>query len=327
MGSRLSITFHKRGKKQQVTSQTEETTKMDSVETDLPAMSAGSTTAGATQTSMFSHRDFHTSETASYWLPKDEEEQDRLTGQHFALKELFGGNVLPIVGQHVPLDNNAKILDIGCGGGTWILDMATEYPNCDYEGVDIVDVAKSHLWPERAHFKCGNILEPLDFPDNTFDLVNMRLFVLALRETEWPLAIQEALRVTKPGGILHLTEVDYKLTGNVVVQDMIKTIHAECASRGQNPHIVTQLERILNEKGAVVLEKTEKEVSLVGDTGISKKFVWDWKHGLKSGLPVLGPKLGLHDEESQRKFLEDIISNMSSSQANTYFTAIAAQKA
>ncbi|KAG0168471.1 hypothetical protein DFQ28_008244 [Apophysomyces sp. BC1034] len=299
---------------------------MDSTQNDIPSMSGGSTTAGQTQTSLLSQRDFHTTQTASYWLPKDEEEQHRLTGQHFALKELFNGNVLPIVSKHVPLEDNAKILDIGCGGGVWVLDMATDYPNCDYEGIDIVNVAKSHMWPERARFSCGNILESLDFPDNTFDLVHMRLFVLALREEEWPLAIKEALRVTKPGGIFHLTEVDYRITGDATVQNVIKTIHAECISRGQNPRIAIRLESMLTESGAKVLQSNVKEISLDGQSSISKKFLWDWKHGLKSGLPVLGPKLGLFDEESQRKFLDNVISSMSSSKACTYFTAIAAQK-
>lgn len=144
---------------------------------------------------------------------------------------LFFSNVLPGARPHIPLNDGARILDIGCGAGVWIMvrkrslptvhlsdmqekkkDMAIEYPNCDYEGIDIVNVVKPDMWPKRAKFKCGNIVESLDFPDNTFDFVHMRLFVLALRETEWPIALKEALRVIKPGGVIQLTEIDYKVT-------------------------------------------------------------------------------------------------------------------
>ncbi|ORY98531.1 hypothetical protein BCR43DRAFT_487689 [Syncephalastrum racemosum] len=40
---------------------------------------------------VISGRDFHATQTSSYWLPKDEEEQDRLVGQHFAIKEVNDG--------------------------------------------------------------------------------------------------------------------------------------------------------------------------------------------------------------------------------------------
>ncbi|RCI00785.1 hypothetical protein CU097_005962 [Rhizopus azygosporus] len=39
----------------------------------------------------------------------------------------------------------------------------------------------------------------------------MRLFIAALREDEWPAAINEVLRVAKPGGMIQLMEYVSKM--------------------------------------------------------------------------------------------------------------------
>lgn len=85
--------------------------------------------------------------------------------------------------------------------------MAKEYPNCDYKGCDIVSITNPNVIHERIQFSYGNVVEGLQFPDNTFDLVQMRLLVLGLRAEEWPIAVKEVLRVTKPGGMIQLIEV------------------------------------------------------------------------------------------------------------------------
>lgn len=90
--------------------------------------------------------------------------------------------------------------------------MVLEYPNCTFEGCDIVQVAQQNPIPAGVTFTYGNVLEGLKYPDNTFDFVQMRLFILALREVDWPIAIKEILRVTKPGGMIQLLEFDLKVT-------------------------------------------------------------------------------------------------------------------
>ncbi|EIE82664.1 hypothetical protein RO3G_07369 [Rhizopus delemar RA 99-880] len=148
-------------------------------------------------TTIESGREFHTEETSTYWLPKDDEEQQRLTGQHFAVKELYGGEI--------------SILDIGCGSGIWVMDMITDYPNCKYYGCDMVDTTNKNIRLPQFEFAIGNVLKGLPYEDNTFDLVHMRLFVFALREDQWPIVIKELVRVAKPGCIVQVTEVDLKM--------------------------------------------------------------------------------------------------------------------
>ncbi|PHZ09360.1 S-adenosyl-L-methionine-dependent methyltransferase [Rhizopus microsporus ATCC 52813] len=155
---------------------------------------------------IISEREFHQVPTSAYWLPKDEAEQRRLADQHFAFKELLGGNIIPCVANNLDLNSGVSILDIGCGAGAWIKDTISDYPNCTYYGCDLVDVTDKETMPKQFVFTIGNVVEGLPYEDNTFDFVHMRLLVLSLREEEWPLAIKEAVRVTKPRGYLQFVE-------------------------------------------------------------------------------------------------------------------------
>lgn len=66
-------------------------------------------------------RKYHSESSSVYWLPNDDEEMDRLVGQHFALKTLLEGNIPKEALDHIDLDKGVKILDLGCGPGTWIM--------------------------------------------------------------------------------------------------------------------------------------------------------------------------------------------------------------
>ncbi|ORE09502.1 hypothetical protein BCV72DRAFT_201568 [Rhizopus microsporus var. microsporus] len=67
--------------------------------------------------------------------------------------------------------------------------MITDYPKCTYHGCDIADFT----------FNIGNVAKVLSSLDNSFGCVYMRLFILTFRPDEWPIAVKEPLRVTKPG--------------------------------------------------------------------------------------------------------------------------------
>ncbi|KAG0818888.1 hypothetical protein G6F20_001187 [Rhizopus arrhizus] len=163
-------------------------------------------TKDGNRTTTCAKREFHDEKDSTYWLPKDEDEQKRLTGQHFAIKELFGGNLLNSVRKALDFEKGVSVLDIGCGSGIWIKDMIRDYPNCVYHGCDIVDATRKLLRCDQFHFTYGNVVKGLPYADDTFDFVNMRLLVYALRAEEWPMAIQEVIRVVKPGGMIQLCE-------------------------------------------------------------------------------------------------------------------------
>lgn len=100
--------------------------------------------------------------------------------------------------------------------------MIHEYPKCTYHGCDISDTRYKKVNVEKFIYTYGNVVKGLPYEDNSFDFVHMRLLVLALREEEWPTAISELIRVTKPGGMIQLLEMD--LRQQVIVHKLILCI-------------------------------------------------------------------------------------------------------
>jgi ubiquinone/menaquinone biosynthesis C-methylase UbiE len=68
------------------------------------------------------------------------------------------------------------------------------------------DVFPNNIRPPNVSFQVGNALGRLPFADDTFDFVNIRLFIIALKEHEWPIVVQEVYRILKPGGFIQMVE-------------------------------------------------------------------------------------------------------------------------
>lgn len=89
--------------------------------------------------------------------------------------------------------------------------MATEHPNVQFTGVDQVAVYPQDIRPSNINFLVGDVLDGLSFEDNSFDLVQMRLFSMTFDRTLWDQALKEVYRIVKPGGYIQLLEVQYKV--------------------------------------------------------------------------------------------------------------------
>ncbi|CAO3681800.1 unnamed protein product [Rhizopus stolonifer] len=139
----------------------------------------------------------------TYWLPNHYEELDRLSSQHFALKILYDGNFSKVIKSDMDC---ATVLDLGCGPGTWLMDVATEFPSSQFHGIDLFDIFPTVIRPPNVHFQVHDALKGLPFPDNTFDIVNTRMFILAVKKHEWSIVFKEILRVLKPGGFIQSCE-------------------------------------------------------------------------------------------------------------------------
>ncbi|CEG75223.1 hypothetical protein RMATCC62417_10302 [Rhizopus microsporus] len=275
-------------------------------------------------------REFHNEETSTYWLPKDDEEQKRLAGQHFAFKDLYEGNVLPSVTKALDFQKGITILDVGCGSGVWVMDMITEYPNCTYHGCDIVDTTNKKLPLKQFTYTYGNVTKRLPYEDNTFDFAHMRFFVLALNEEhEWPAAISEVIRVTKLGGMIQVADCDLKLPKDhtAVFYKVMHAIRTVCISRGQNPNIGVELEKMLSKHDNVkIVQSDYRACDMSSGTSAAKKFIWDCLEGVKSIQPMVGPMLGIKSQEDMVNFLTEYKHSLETQQCHFCFNSVAAQK-
>lgn len=135
----------------------------------------------------------------------------RLIERNTFFKKALGGS-FP---ERANIDGIIRILDIGCGPGGWAIDVAQSYPNTEVIGIDISDTMISSAKSEARKYMVKNVtflkmdaLQPLKFPDQHFDLVNMRTAVEYIPRANWNALLQECYRITRPEGILRLTEAD-----------------------------------------------------------------------------------------------------------------------
>lgn len=80
-----------------------------------------------------------------------------------------------------------RVLDIACGNGAWVLEMATEFPNSQFYGVDIVASYPTTVKPANTYFSQCDILSSngLPYPDEYFDYIHIRQVYTCFSENDW----------------------------------------------------------------------------------------------------------------------------------------------
>ena len=114
------------------------------------------------------------------------------------------------------------VLDVGCGTGGWALEAAQTYPTMALVGIDISQrmikyartQAKTHHIDDRVEFRVMDVLGPLDFPDDFFDLINLRLGTSYLRTWDWSKLLPELLQIMRPSGVIRITESEVMAQSN-----------------------------------------------------------------------------------------------------------------
>ncbi|KAI8366838.1 S-adenosyl-L-methionine-dependent methyltransferase [Radiomyces spectabilis] len=188
---------------------------------------------------------------------------------------------------------------MGCGSGSWVMEMAIENPEARVTGIDMADIFPTTIRPENVRFEIVNILDGLPFEDNTFDLVHMRLLVAALRVNEWPRVLNEIHRVLKPGGLVELVESDFTETEqSPKIRRFISAFLETMQERQQDPWISRKLSTLLQDSSFEVLQDELKEIHFGPDqNAIATEILWGWKEAMKTLKPLLSAKLCPNNED------------------------------
>lgn len=155
------------------------------------------------------------SETGYFIDAENAAEMARLMNQDRLVTKSMGG----LFPERSDLSTINNILDIACGPGGWALDVALSYPRVRVVGVDISQLMVAYARAQArgqglntVSFRVMDALKPLDFPDNSFDLVNMRFITAFMSKDAWPRLLQECKRIIRPGGVLRVTESEWNIT-------------------------------------------------------------------------------------------------------------------
>lgn len=218
-------------------------------------------------------------------------EQDRIVTQAM-------GGLFP---ERLDLSGVHTILDLACGPGGWVLEVARQYPEIEVSGVDIsrtmVEYARAHARArgfDNAQFEVMDVLKPLDFLNNSFDLVNARTLIGFISPQTWPALLREAFRVCRPGGILRLTEWEIPLTNSPALQKIdamfLQALYLAGRSfspDGRNFGIAPMLGQLLHDAGFKNIQKMAHAIDFSAGTEAREGFYQDFMIGFQLVQPFL----------------------------------------
>lgn len=200
---------------------------------------------------------FQSGETTYFIDAESATEMARLMHQDSLTTQGMGG-VFP---EYSDFSSIHRVLDIACGPGSWVLDVAFEHPEIHVVGIDIsrimIEYAKTRaltLGLENAEFRVMDALKPLDFPDATFDLVNARFIFGFMPPASWSELMKECVRITRSGGIIRITESEWNLTNSLAYETLhtmtaraMKKANRSFSPDGRNVGITPMLGQFLKD--------------------------------------------------------------------------------
>jgi SAM-dependent methyltransferase len=162
-----------------------------------------------------------------------------------------GFNATRELAESCHLDSHTKVVDIACGKGTSAIYLAERY-GCEVVGIDISEdlvsqatiLSKKKGLAGKVTFRVGDALQ-LPFLDDEFDAaVSQAMLVLVSDKRR---AIQEALRVVRPGGYLGWLELSWKKPPTAEFMDAVSNVL--CAYCMRNVHTFQDWESLLKAAG------------------------------------------------------------------------------
>ncbi|KAG9313965.1 S-adenosyl-L-methionine-dependent methyltransferase [Chiua virens] len=146
-----------------------------------------------------------------YRLPADEEELDRLDKQYDMFCKVMGKHPPPFAQVMADDDFEVKaVLDLGCGSGSWIMDVAREFPHCSAVAVDLVPM-QSPSMPLNCRSEVDDINLGLEHFYGDFNVVHCQLISSGIRD--YHALIDHIAHVLRPGGLIDVTEFPFNFSG------------------------------------------------------------------------------------------------------------------
>lgn len=189
--------------------------------------------------------------------PENGAEAARLVNQYYLLNTYMDG----LFPQGVDATRLSRVLDLACGPGGWVQDVAFAYQDIQVVGVDkcqsLLNYARSLALVQgldNISFVHMDIRQPLNFDENSFDFIHAGLLTPALPPREWSSLLAECRRILRPDGILCLVETEWPITnsealqrlGRIVLEAMLR-IDGSYPADAQHPGAIAALGPLLRD--------------------------------------------------------------------------------
>ena len=174
---------------------------------------------------------------------------------------------------YVPIDNVEHVLDVACGPSSWVLDMAHNYRDNNFFGIDrdpaMVRYARSTASVSDRNdilFAVGNMHALSPRLDACFDVVHARFVKEATAMRQWPTLLKGLLRLCHPGGYVILTECNYPVTSRTACQHLFDLLQQAIVEIGGTPNLPTGIEALARNSGWCEVRSSVTSLALSAQT-------------------------------------------------------------
>ena len=152
------------------------------------------------------------------------------------VNQALGG---PLPTESVDLTNVSTVLDVFCGAGGWMLDLACDYPHLQVTGIDTNEraLASARRLAQEGGFTsvcfhaqdlCCPSATANGLPGAPFDLIHTAFLASHLLGVEYRALLQVLWQLCRPGGLVCWTEMAFPLT-------ILKTVYTRAGVELTDP--------------------------------------------------------------------------------------------
>lgn len=159
----------------------------------------------------------------------------------------------------IALASPRRVLDVGCGSGTLVVQLGRSHPGFDIHGLDgdpqMLSRAetKAARAGARINFREG-LAQQLPYADDAFDLVVSSLFFHHLETAVKETAAREIRRVLKPAGVFLLA--DWVKSSSWLMKTMFRLVQALDGAATTQDHVEGRLPAYIRDAGFETVSET-----------------------------------------------------------------------
>jgi ubiquinone/menaquinone biosynthesis C-methylase UbiE len=237
-----------------------------------------------------------------------------LLRQHNLLAEHLESGLLPAGFNTFAAEH---ILDVACGPGNWVLDVAMAHRDIQVVGIDnnpeMIEFAQAQALSRRLDnvlFLVADMHSMTAFPDDSFDLVHVRFIANQVYCHAWPSLLQEFRRVCRPQGTICWIEGDVHHTNSLAYKQWYEMINRAMRSTQHIANIAPIMHALLRNSGWWDIEKQVCAIDLSAGSPAHNSLYRDFDFLSSQACPCLvelerasAEKI----EELRRKALTEIL--------------------